>query len=127
MFWETVKIENVNKGRTMPYASVGFGRISLSAAACELLGDYNQYKYAEFLKARENGKLCIGIKFLKEATPNSILIKRRKMSDGKLVAGMDISNKRVIEDLFGITGTASIATRFDVKKYEDNILGVLAE
>ena len=127
MIWETVKIENRNKGRTMPYASVGFGRISLSAAACELLGDYNQYKYAEFLKARENGKLCIGIKFLKEATPNSILIKRRKMSDGKFVAGMDISNKRVIEDLFGITGTASKATRFDVKKYEDNILGVLAE
>lgn len=127
MIWETVKIANGNKGRTMPYASVGFGRISLNAAACELLGDYNQYKYAEFLKARENGKLCIGIKFLKEATTNSILIKRRKTNDGKLVSGMDISNKRVIEDLFGITGTANKATHFDIKKYEDNILGVLAE
>ena len=56
-----VKIENGNKSRTSPYASVGFGRVSLSAAACELLGDYSQYKYAEFLKARENGKLCFGI------------------------------------------------------------------
>lgn len=127
MQWETVKIENGNKGRTMPYASVGFGRVSLSAAACELLGDYGQYKYVEFLKARDNGKLCIGLKFLKEATTNSILIKRRKTSEGTLVAGMDISNKRVVEDLFGITGTASKATRFDVKKYEENILGILAE
>ena len=127
MIWETVKIENGNKGRTMPYASVGFGRVSLSSAACELLGDHNQYKYVEFLKARENGKLCIGLKFLKEYTSNSIIIKRRKQANGKLVGGMDIANKRVVEDLFGITGTANKATRFEVKRYEDNILGILAE
>lgn len=127
MNWETVKIENANKGRTMPYASVGFGRISLSAAACELLGDYNQYKYVEFLTARENGKLRIGIKFLKEDTSNSITIKRRKQKDGKPVGGMDIAQKNAVEKLFGITGTANKATRFDVKKYGDNILGILAE
>lgn len=126
MNWEVVKVENTNKGRTMPYASIGFGRVSLSAAACELLGDYNQYKYVEFLKARENGKLCIGIKFLKESTTNSILIKRR-ISGGKLVAGMDISNKRVVESLFGPIGGASKATRLDVKKYADDILGIFAE
>ena len=127
MNWETVKIENGNKGRTMPYASVGFGRVSLNAAACELLEDYNQYKYVEFLKARDNGKLCIGLKFLKEPTTNSILIKRRKTGEGTLVAGMDISNKRVVESLFGPIGGASKATRLDVKKYEDNILGILAQ
>lgn len=127
MIWETVKIENANKGRTMPYASVGFGRVSLSAAACELLGDYNQYKYVEFLTARDGGKLCVGLKFLKESTSNSIIIKRRKQADGKLVGGMDIANKSVVGNLFGIIGTANKATRFEVKKYEENILGILPE
>lgn len=127
MNWETVKIENINKGRTVPYASVGFGRVSLSAAACELLENYNQYAYVVFLKSRDNGKLCIGLKFLKEYAPNSIAIGRRKTKDGKIVAGIDVTNKRVMEDLFGPTGSANKATRFDVKKYDYNILGIIAE
>jgi len=127
MNWETVKIEGGNKGRSTPYVSVGFGRVSLSAAACELLDDYNQYKYVEFLKAQDNGKVCIGLKFLREYTSNSTIIKRRKQKDGKLVGGMDIPNKRTVEELFGPTGSANKATRFNVKKYEDNILGIFAE
>jgi len=40
---------------------------------------------------------------------------------------MDICNKRVVESLFGPIGSANKATRLDVKKYEDNILGILAK
>lgn len=124
MNWETVKIENKNC-RSIPYATVGFGRVALNVAACELLGDYGQYNFVEFLKARDNGKTCIGIKFLKEHTPNSIAIGRRRMKDGKLIGGMDISNKGVVESLFGVLATANKSTRYEVKKYEENILGIL--
>lgn len=127
MNWETVKIENRNKGRTAPSASIGFGRIALNIAACELLKDCEQYKYVEFLKARESGKLCIGLKFLKEPTSNSIVIRRREAKDGTLIGGMEIYGKSAMEKLFGIAGIAKKTTRFEVKKYEENILGILAE
>ena len=130
MEWELVKIENNKKGRGTPYASVGFGRLSLSAAACELLDNFDKYSFVELLKGKKNNKMCIGVRFLKESerTQDSLPIKRKNV-DGKVVKGADIANKKIMEDLFGINGSANKSTRFAVEKDKDmdNILVVFAE
>lgn len=131
MIWETVKIKNEKKGRTMPYASVGFGRLSLSCAACELIENFTSFSYVELLKAISNNETLIGVRFLKEndKTTNSLPIKRRKLKNGTTVGGIDICNKGTIGDLFGLAGTQNKATRYGVKKDpdEDNILVIFGE
>ena len=129
MKWEVVKIPENRRGRTAPYASIGFNRLSLSAAACELIEDHYNIKYVELLKGKLNNKLCIGVRLLKEPTSNSLAVSRKKDSNGKYVTGMDITNKRVIEDLFGPVGSAKKVTRFNVRKDEEseNILIISAE
>ena len=129
MSWEVVKIPTNSKGRTTPYASVGFGRLSLSAAACELIENYDEFTHVQLLKNRVNNRLCIGVQFLKTATPDSIKITRKKMSNGKLVGGADISNSKVLESLFGLAATAKKTTRYDVKLDDsfENFLVVFAE
>ena len=129
MAWEVVKIPASTKGRTSPYASVGFGRLSLSAAACELIDNYEEFSYVQLLKNRVNNRLCIGVLFLKEASPDSLKISRKKMANGKFVGGVEISNSKVLEGLFGLAATAKKATRYDVKKdnaYE-NFVVIFAE
>ena len=125
MFWETVKIKNEAKGRTVPYASVGFGRISISVAACELIKEYTQYSFAELLKGKINNKPCIGVRLLheKERTENSLPIKRRQVS-GKFIGGFEIASKLTLEELFGPSASASKATRYNAIKDpdSDNIL-----
>ena len=123
-----MKIPTSSKGRTSPYASVGFGRLSLSVATCELVENYEKYNHVQLLKNRVNNRLCIGVRFLTEATPDSIKISRKK-ADGKLVGGIDISNSKVLESLFGLAATAKKATRYDVKKDDtfNDFLVVFAE
>ena len=125
MEWSTVKILKDNKGRNTPFASVGFGRISLSAAACELIEDYEKYDYAELLKARDNFD-CIGGRVVKESQPDTIKISR-KVINGKTISGVSIENKKTIEDLFGMNGIAKKVTRFNVQKDNDsnNILIIM--
>ena len=125
MEWTTVKISTANKGRNTPFASIGFGRISLNAAACELIEDYEKYNYAELLKARDNFD-CIGVRFLKESQPDTIKISR-KVLNGKTISGVSIENKKTIEDLFGMNGIAKKVTRFNVQKDNDsnNILIIM--
>ena len=131
MKWETVKIKNDRKGRTMPYASVGFGRLSLSTAACGLIDGFENYSYVELLKAVLNNETLIGVRFIKESekTTNSLPIKRRKLKNGTTVGGIDICNKGTMGELFGPSGTQNKATRYGVKKDpdEENILIIYGE
>lgn len=128
MNWEVVEIPSNKKGRTAPYASVGNGRLSLSAASCELITNYDKYTYAELLRGKIGKDPCVGVKLLKEATSNSLAIKRKKIN-GKIIAGMEISNKNILLELFGLTATAKKTTRFDVKKDPDadNILMIFTK
>ena len=117
MDWTVVKITNERKGKTLPYASVGFGRLSLSSGACGLIDGFDKYSFVELLQAKDKGQRVIGVRFLKEneRTSNSLPIKRRKMKDGRLIKSVDIANKATIEELFGINGTQRKATRYDVR------------
>ena len=131
MNWETVKIKNDRKGRTMPYASVGFGRLSLSTAACDLIKNFEDYSYVELLRATINNETLIGVRFVKEngKTINSLPIKRRKLKNGVVVGGIDICNKGTVGELFGPSGTQNKATRYGVRKDpdEENILIIYGE
>ena len=129
MNWEVVKPPENRRGKNLPYASVGFGRLSLSAAACELIEDHRSITHVELLRGKLNNNLCIGIRLLNEPTEHSLSVSRKKDSNGKFVTGMDITNKHVIESLFGPAGSAKKATRYNVKKDPDakNILIISAE
>ena len=129
MGWETVKIPNSSKGRSLPYASVGYGKLSLSAAACELIDRYEEYTYVQLMRNRVNNRLCIGVQFLKETTPDSLKIHRKKMANGRFVGGIEITNSRVLESLFGLAATAKKMTRYDVKKDDafENFVVVFAD
>ncbi len=128
MDWTTVKITPDKGGRHTPFASVGFGKISLNAAACELIENEEQYSYAELLVGKKNNKKCVGVRLLKTKIQHSIPIKR-KVADGKPIKGITIEHKAAIEELFSLTGVARKATRYNVEKDkdEDNVLIIYGE
>ena len=123
MEWQIVKV-NETKGRSVPFASIGRGRIEFSAAACDLVHDKGDYKYAQILKGKENGKTVIGVKFYEEYTDECIRIKR-KTSSGVEIKGMTVANKGVIEELFGKDGSNDGMVRYKVELVDDNILKIL--
>ena len=126
MDWEVVKITASKKGRNTPYATIGYGRISLSKAACNLIENFQQYNYAQLLKGKRNNKLCIGIKFFKESAPDTIKI-NRKVVNGKQLNSASIENKMIVEELFGIAGTDRKSTKYNVEKDAENILMIYGE
>lgn len=115
MNWEPVKIYNDQKGRNTPYASIGYGRISLNAAACELIKDIYEYTYASFLKSTQGRKTLVAIRFHKEHETDAIKLYRKTVK-GKLISGISIENKGVVAELFGADGENKVATRYNVKK-----------
>ena len=118
MKWENVKIQGNNNTRNKPFASVGRGKLTLSAGACKLIEDQEEYKFAQFMKAKENGKLYVGIRLLKEDAPNALHIARKKLN-GKMITAMEITNKSVMEALFGVSGSADKTTQYEVRKDDD--------
>lgn len=129
MNWEIVKLPTSRRGRTSIGASVGFGRLTITADACELIDNHEVYTYVQLLKKRENNRLCVGVQFLKEESPNSIRIYRRKKESGKYGGEILICNSPVLESLFGTVATAKKATRYNVEKDDayENILVVFVE
>ena len=129
MNWETVKIDSSRQGKNTAYASIGFGRIVLNSAACGLIENFPEYKYVQILKARKDGKLCVGIKLLKDYKENSIKIGKRKIKGVIVENSLSIDNKPLMEDLFGIQGTQNKATRYPVILDDDdkNILVIYGE
>jgi len=118
--WEVVEANNGANTKSKPGASVGYNKIGLNVAACKLLGDYEQYKHVELLIAPDKPSV-VGVRFLVESTEKSISIKR-KVIDGKIVGGVEISAKYYVEKLFGIIGTQKKTTNYPVTKDADNIL-----
>ena len=129
MNWETIKISSKSRGKTSAYASVGFGRISLSYGACALVDDFPKYKYAQILRARKDGKLCIGIRLLEESAENTIRISKRKIKGELIEYSGSIDSKPLVEELFGIEGAQNKATRHSVvlDDSEKNILVIYGE
>lgn len=127
MTWEVVKIDNSKICRGKPTASVGRNKITLNVAACDLIDNYDSYKYVEFL-TNPFDSTKIGIRFLMEPSSDSVVIKR-KQAKGKTVGGIDVSSKYHMEKLFGNKGTHDGTTHYDIVKDQDvdNILIVIAK
>ena len=136
MDWEVVKVRDSLRNsariasRSIPYASVGFGRIALNTAACELIDNYEQCKFVELLRGRHKNKACVGVRFLSplETSPDAMPV-RRRTRNGEPTGGVDIHGKRIMEELFGPAASASKSTRYSVEKdnRNDNVLIIFAE
>ncbi len=122
MEWQVVKINKAG-GNSIPFVSIGNGRLEFNAVSCSILGDNGQYKYAQILRGKEKGKSVIAVKFLTEYEENSLPIKRKKQN-GKTIQGMTISHKGLITELFGKEGNNDGMVRHDVELIEDNILKI---
>ena len=123
MEWQVVKVKQ-SGGRTAPFVSIGRGQLDFSANACELVNDIGQYKYAQFLKGKENGRAVVAVKFLTEFESDAIPVKRKNIS-GKEVQGMTVRNKGIVEELFGKDGSNNGMVRHGVELVDDNILKII--
>lgn len=123
MEWEVFELKQTG-GRTAPFVSIGRGALDFSQAACELVGDNGQYKYAQILTGKERGKVVVAVKFLTDYEDNSIPIKR-KQAEGKTISGMTVRNKDAIERLFGKDGANKGMVRHKVEPINDNMLKII--
>jgi hypothetical protein len=126
MIWEVVKIDQTS-GKTVPFVSIGRGMLDFNAVACELVNDNGSYKFAQLFTGKEKGKPVVAVKFLEEYIENSIPIKRKTTKEGKIIKGMTIANKGVVEELFGKEGKNNGMLRHKVElvKDEENMLRIL--
>lgn len=124
MEWTVVAIKQTS-GKNAPFVSIGNGRLEFNAAACDLIDDHGQYRYVQLLTAKEKGKTVVAAKFLQEAEPNTISIKRKKNGETP-IKGMTVANKGVISDLFSEEiGENNKMGRYTVEKIGDNMLKIL--
>lgn len=123
MEWSVVRIKQTS-GKNVPFVSIGRGQMDFNAAACKLINDEGQYKFAKILTGRENGKTVVAVRFLCEAESDTIAIKR-KNHDGKIIQGMTIANKGVMKDLFGEYGVNEGMDRRKVELIESDMLKIL--
>ena len=113
MAWEVVKVDNSKMVKGSPRATVGYGRISLNVAACNLLHNIENYKFAELLMDKSKRPTEYGIKFLLVNTQDSIAIKR-KVVKGKIVGGIEIPSMEHVGKLFGEEGRNKFSTHYSV-------------
>ena len=118
MKWQIVNIPKSFRGKTAAFASVGHGRITLSSGACKLIDNYEKYKYLEFLKCKNKFNEYIGVRFTNYCTADSIPISRKKIN-GTYISNISVNNKSIIEELFGVMGSAKKTTRLVVEKDND--------
>ena len=55
MEWNVVKIRQTS-GNNVPFVSIGRGQLDFNAVACDLINDRGDYKFAQLLTGKENGK-----------------------------------------------------------------------
>ncbi len=123
MEWVEVQIKQTS-GKNVPFVSIGRGQLDFNAVACDLIEDNGNYKYVKLLKAKENGKTVVAAKFLTDAEPNTIPIKRKEQN-GKTVKGITVRNKGVVSELFGKDGSNDGMQRHLVERIEPNMLKIV--
>lgn len=111
MTWEVVDVRRSRQTRGVPKARVARGALSLNAAAAELLGNMAGREHAELMMDLEDGR--VGIRFLEERSSTSVPV-RRKMDKGKPGAGLTISSKAHMRELFGDAGVSAESTHYAV-------------
>ena len=113
MNWETIEIGKKTHVEGIPFASVGHGRMALSAAACELVANYGNYHYVKLLRAKENGKTIWAVLFLMEKEDNCLPLKRKTVK-GKVIGGIEVTDRTALREMFGDQTDSKSVKRFDV-------------
>ena len=123
MEWTVFKLKE-SGGKTAPFVSIGRGTLDFSQAACALINDNGQYKYAQILTGKEDGKTVVAVRFLEEYVTDSIPIKRKR-TKGRPVAGTTVRNKDAIERLFGKDGANEGMVRHKVEPIGEDMLKIV--
>ena len=121
--WKQISVKQVPGRGSEAFATVGQGRISLSASACTMIEDIYELNYVEAHSGKVNETTeKIGLRFIKTKTPNSLCYSRRKYKD-KLVGGLEIRSKALIAEFFGKTKDNK-STRHPVEKIDKSMLAI---
>ena len=120
---QIVEVEQTS-GRRVPFVSIGRGQLDFNAVACDLIQDNGDYRYAQLLTGKENGRVVVAVKFLKEPELNTIPIKRKKQK-GKTIKGMTVVNKGVVSKLFGKDGNNNGMVRYGVELIDKCTLKII--
>jgi len=121
--WKQVNVKQAMRYGGEAFATVGQGRISLSAAACKMIENIYDLKYIEAHAGKINDKTeKIGLRFSDSKTPNSLCYSRRKYKD-RFVEGLEIRSKALVAEFFGKIKDNS-STRHPVEKIDKTMLAI---
>ena len=121
--WKQVSIKQFARQGNEAFATVGQGRISLSATACKMIENIYELKYIEAHAGKVNDTTeKIGLRFSNTKTPNSLRYSRRKYKD-RFVEGLDIRSKALVAEFFGKTKD-NTSTRHPVDKIDNSMLAI---
>jgi hypothetical protein len=121
--WEDVEFKQSSRKSSEAIASIGQGRISLNAVACELIEHIYDYEWVIARQAIEGGRVVkIGLRFTNKKENNSLHAVRRKYK-GKNVEGININSKQLVKKYFGETKQMSTG-RYSVKKFDDKTISI---
>lgn len=123
--WEAVEIKQSARRSGEAFASIGQGRVSLNADACDLIDNIYDYGYVDVSKAKEGSAVIIGLRFTKKKSQNSLHATRRKYK-GELIDGININSKQLIKLFFGETKENS-TSRYPVERVDGNMLAINTE
>jgi len=123
VMWKKINVKQIPRRGSEAFATVGQGRISLSAAACKLIDDIYEFSFIEAHSGKVNDTIeKIGLSFSKTKTQDVFSFSRRKYK-GEFVDGLDISSKALITELFGKIKD-NTSTRYPVEKVDNNMLAI---
>ncbi|MCL2627650.1 MAG: hypothetical protein FWD44_02980 [Oscillospiraceae bacterium] len=121
--WKQVSVKQVPGRGSEAFATVGQGRVSLSASACNMIEDIYEYNYIEAHAGKVNDITeKIGLRFSKTKTPNSLCYSRRKYKN-KLVGGLEVRSKALIAEFYGKTKDNK-STRHPVEIIDDTMIAI---
>ena len=121
MSWLKIKINEEFKENIAAEVTIGDGRLAIGVSACKLIEDVFSMQYIEFCLNPDHPNL-IGLVFLREATDQSIPLSKN-LSNAKKKIGdpmsLYISNKRVLQTVFGEEAGNKYSFKYRVKASND--------
>jgi len=123
IMWKRVNVKQVPRRGSEAFATVGQGRISISAAACKLIDNIYDFNYIEAHSGKVNDIIeKIGLSFSKTKTHDTLSFSRRKYKN-EFVDGLEIRSKPLVTEFFGKV-KENTSTRYPVEKVDNNMLAI---
>jgi len=121
--WKQVNVKQATRRGGEAFATVGQGRISLSATACKMIENIYELKYIEAHAGKvDDTTEKIGLRFSDTKSPNSLCYSRRKYKN-RFVEGLEIRSKALVAEFFGKIKD-NTSTRHPVEKIDKSMLAI---